>query len=436
MFRNTIRCPFLALLLIGTLALPLCSPALGQALPWQPGIASAQADDYYTAQQPPAPAPKPPAAKAPAAKPPIRQPEPEPTFDTSGMFDSQDVMMRLASVPNMFGDSFGMGGRVLPWAASWQDLFGSHSSNSSDSSSSSYTGADVASAGAVRRVKIAENNKALPMDRVYCSYNHFQNALQGSSFEAPPRDISLDQYTMGLEKTFRDGLWSCDLRMPFSGAYRYNAPDVGAGTGHFGNLAVTLKRRLYTTDTCLMAAGLGVSIPTGSDGTGHVNRVPYVLHNDTVALLPWVGFLSDRFDPLFVQGFLQVDVPLNGDRVRLGDEILGKYNEQTLMYLDLEMGYWLFRNRNGGLLTAMAAMLEFHYTTTLQNTDLVAGSVGGGSLSVVNVANRVDVVNMTVGLHTEITELTHLSVGAVFPLDIYPDRFFDSEIQVFLNRYY
>ena len=241
---------------------------------------------------------------------------------------------------------------------------------------------------------------------------------------------------MGLEKTFRDGLWSCDLRMPFSGAYGYYAPDLGASTGHFGNLAVNLKRRLYTTDTGLLAAGLGISTPTGSDGKGHVNGTPYVLHNDTVALLPWVGFLSNRCDPFFLQGFLQVDVPLNGDRVRLGNEVLGKYNEQTLIYLDLETGYWLFRNRNGGLLTAMAAVLEFHYTTTLQDTDLVVGSASGASLSVVNIHNRVDVVNMTIGLHTEITELTHLGVGAVVPLDTYPDRFFDAEVQIFLNRYY
>ena len=274
------------------------------------------------------------------------------------------------------------------------------------------------------------------MDRVYFSYNHFQNALEGASFLGTPRAMSIDQYTMGLEKTFRDGLWSCDLRMPFSGAYGYYAPDLGASTGHFGNLAVTLKRRLYTTDTCLLAAGLGISTPTGSDGKGHVNGTPFVLHNDAVNLLPWVGFLSNRFDPLFLQGFLQVDVPLSGDRVALGNQILGKYNEQTLMYLDLEMGYWLYRNRTGGLFTAMAAVLEFHYTTTLQNTDLVAGSSGASSLSVVNVHNRMDVVNMTIGLHTEITELTHLGIGGVIPLDTKPNRFFDGEVQIFLNRNY
>ena len=199
MFRSTIRYPFLALLSVGTLALPLCSPALGQALQWQPGVASVQANDYYTAQQPPAPAPKPPAAKAPAAKPPAAkppapQPEPEPTFDTSGMFDSDDAMMRLASVPNMFGDSFGMCGRVLPWETSWCDLFGpySHSPYSPGEISSAQIGADVCPGGGARRVKIAENNKALPMDRVYFSYNHFQNALQGASFLGTPRAMSID----------------------------------------------------------------------------------------------------------------------------------------------------------------------------------------------------------------------------------------------------
>lgn len=423
MFRKSISCATSALLAIATLIPSLASAAPGAA-PAKPGAAAAQGGDYYA----PAPAPKPGVAKPPAAQPeaqPIELPEP------SEMTESQDPLMRLASVPNMFGDSTSLGARLLPWEASYHDLFGP----SVYPSPSLLTGTDLAPGGAARRMKIAENNKALPTDRVYFNYNHFQNALQESSFRGPTRDISLDQYTIGFEKTFRDGLWSVEVRMPFTGGYRYYAPDQGAGTGSFGNLALDLKRRLFVTDSCLVAAGLGISTPTGSDALGYVNGSPFVVHNDAVNLAPWVGFLSDRFDPLFLQGFLQVDVPLNGDRVLLSNQLLGRYNEQTLMYLDLEMGYWLFRDRPG-LITAMAAVLEFHYTTTLQNTDLVAGSVGASSLTVVNVANRVDVVNMTIGLETHIGPLTRLGIGGVVPLDIYPDRLFDGEVQIFLNRYF
>ena len=55
---------------------------------------------------------------------------------------------------------------------------------------------------------------------------------------------------------------------------------------------------------------------------------------------------------------------------------------------------------------------------------------------VTDINNRYDVVNMTVGLHAQLGELTHLEVGAVLPLDDAPDRFFDTEFQIFLNRLY
>ena len=56
---------------------------------------------------------------------------------------------------------------------------------------------------------VAENNKALPMDRVFFQYNGFANALPSH----PGGQTSLHMYSLGFEKTFFDGLWSIDLHM-------------------------------------------------------------------------------------------------------------------------------------------------------------------------------------------------------------------------------
>lgn len=385
-------------------------------------------DEYIMAEQPAAPAPgaQPPVAKPPAVKP-VPKPEPAPEIDEaadvfgpSTRLAAADPTMRLASVPNMFGDSpFGVGGQVFP-----ESGFYPHST----------TYSDLPTAGSARRVKIAENNKALPTDRVFFNYNHFQNALDSFDFNAGSRSASIDQYTLGLEKTFLDGQWSCELRLPLTGAYRAETQGFSVSTSHYGNLALILKRLLYTTDTCAVGAGLGIDLPTGSDVQGHIADTPFAIDNDAVNLLPYIGFLAEPTDRVFFHGFLQVDVPLNGDRVVLGTTQLGKLNEQTLMYLDASMGYWLFRNPNSSCITGVAGVVEFHYTTTLQDADIVSGTDGVYFLGAGNVWNRLDIVNMTLGVHTQIGELSSLGVGAVLPLDDRPDRQFDAEVQILFNR--
>lgn len=327
----------------------------------------------------------------------------------------------------MFGDSLGMPGQVFvgptftPGATPYMD---------------------IPLAGGSRRVKIAENNRLLPTDRVYFQYNHFQNAFEHRDAVAGPGTGSLDQYTLGIEKTFLDGQWSCEIRMPFTGAYRAdipgteNIPGLGLSTSHYGNLAVILKRHLIAGEWWSLGGGLGVDIPLGSDAEGFFDGTPFAIDNEAAHLLPFGAAVIRPTDRLFAQAFLQVDVPLNGNRVVLDTTPLGKVNEQTLMYLDVAIGYWLYQNPQANWLTGLAGILEFHYTTTLQNADVFTGTVGARTLGVGNVWNRMDVVNLTMGLHAQFGEGASLGVGGVVPLDDRPDRVFDAEVQVFFNYRY
>src|SRR5437763_15931806 len=78
-------------------------------------------------------------------------------------------------------------------------------------------------AGGSRIGKISENDSPIPRDRIFFSYNHYQNVFQISETPinppAPPiiRQQPLDRYTLGAEKTFLDGWTSVEVRMPLMG---------------------------------------------------------------------------------------------------------------------------------------------------------------------------------------------------------------------------
>ena len=114
------------------------------------------------------------------------------------------------------------------------------------------------------------------------------------------------------------------------------------------------------------------------------------------------------------------------------------------MYFDVSGGYWLYQNPGGRWLTGLAGILELHYSTTIQDTDTIAGPAGNSFLFFSNTFNRVDVLNLTAGLHIQLTECTTVRLAGVAPLRSTPadffggvrasNKFFDSEIQVQINR--
>jgi hypothetical protein len=387
--------------------------------------------------------PKPPPPKPPVSQPaeaPSRPPEGQPpqTNPVSSIFGGNaPPAEHLAGTPNMFGDFFNnMGGSVV--------ALGPFSSAM----------ADLPLAGASRRVKVAENDNALPQDRVFFLYNHFENALEMHSLmdalNPIDRSFSVDRYTFGLEKTLLDRCWSVELRMPLAGETDFSTPQFGVSGWSTGNLAVIVKRSIYESNTAAVAIGLGIDTPTGSDVQGFASIVApkftfFTMHNDAVHLLPFAGFVRAPNERFFYQGFAQADIAANGNRIDyqgfnssslIQSGPLGILNEQNLLYLDLSGGYWLYRNRCACGLTGLASVLEFHYTTTLQDTDRVFQPVYPPGLRLIfeNFSNRVDIVNLTVGLHAEFANHTLCRVGGVFPLSTGDNRSFNSEVQVQLER--
>lgn len=440
---------------IATVLLPfalagaLSPPILGQdgEVRFKPVVMSVADEDLLLAQQPkpkaqpalPAPAKKAPAADA--KTPPRRDAEPQdetpprpvPTrrdlTPNLGLLAFRTPSSRLASVPNMLGDLFNQGGQV-------------QATNSNLTAVS-----DLAIAGGGYRLKVAENNKALPMNRCYFMYNHFHNALDADGDILTPgseRSLPVDRFTIGLERTFLDDLWSVDVRMPFAASQRLNSGSLAIESGSVGNLQVTLKRLLAQGEYGAVAAGLAVDAPTGSDVTGQFLATNFTMHNEAVHLAPYVGFLHAPNDRFFWQGFLQVDVPTNGNQIDFVDSALpssgtfGTFTEQTLLYADVSAGYWLYRNPYANVVTGLASLVEFHYTTTLSQADVVVGSIPTTPPSTFQfggLVGHVDVTNVSVGLHSELFGDTTLRVAGVFPLQDNLERPFDAEVVVSLNLY-
>lgn len=398
---------------------------------WAQGVQSPE-NPYYGADTLLAQAPAGKTAPAAAANQPAKptapvQPPPQSDFlaDIYGRTAASELGSRLAGTPNMFGDSLESGNGVFV---------------SGPTASSSAT---TPLAGGNRRMKIAENDNSLPQDRIFVLYNHFQDAASIDDITAgstTQRAISLDRYTIGFEKTFLDGLWSFEMRMPFGGGYGYESADFGSFAGQIGNLDVVLKRVVYQSETTVAAIGLCIDTPTGSNATGVGQGVEYDIRNQATFLSPYVGILRRPNDKLFYQAFLQVDVPTNGNRIDYVDTVarttgaFGTLNDQTLMYADLSVGYWLSRNPDADWVTGLASLVELHYTTTVQDADIVTGTTSGRFFSFGNFSNRVDVVDLTMGLHAELKNNTLCRVAGVVPLRTGDDRLFNAEVQVQLER--
>jgi hypothetical protein len=359
-------------------------------------------------------------------------PPPPPAEPLASLFGEEAGLPpidRLAGTPNMFGDLF-PGGSQLSFAAPTAFVSGTF---------------DLPLAGATRRLKVGENNGALTQDRINFVYNHYHNALneEASAFVGDPtqRALSVDRYTLGVEKTLGEGCWSVELRMPLAGETNFATSQVGISGGAVGDLAVILKRIVYMSDCTVVSAGLGIATPTGSDVRGRVFGTAFTMQNQAVYLTPYVALLRTPTDRFFYQGFLEVDVPTNGNRIDYVDTVngsgtFGTLRDQTLLYADLSAGYWLYRNRYAPGLSGLASLVEVHYTTAMENADSVSGFGNGTAsrFSFGNLAGRADVVNLTVGLHAEFAEDTLLRVGGVFPLGTGVNRAFDSEVQVQVER--
>ncbi len=341
---------------------------------------------------------------------------------------SRQVSYRLASIPKMFGDIFVPSGQLVQTRID------------TPSNQPSIFVSDLPFGGA-RRSKITENDHILPDDRVFFLYNHFHNSLtlQQIPFAAPPaiQQSHVDLYTVGIERMYLDDLASVQVRMPFTSSFDAISGPTMLDGGNIGNVSIVNKFLWYTEETLAIGGGVTVDLPTGSDFNITDGGSAWTLHNSSVHLLPFVGFVAVPDDRMFLQFTAQLDFAANGNALTGTDTVGGeRYTEQNLLYLDLNFGKWLYQDPEAEALKGIAAITELHYTSAIQDTDILPVPVPVGAGFLTNFANRFDVLNLTAGLSAQVG-LTDLRVAAVVPLrDGLDNRFFDTEVQVQANRRY
>jgi len=279
---------------------------------------------------------------------------------------------------------------------------------------------------AVRRVKISENNSPIPRDRFIANYNFFNDVIGGIG--------DVNRYAFGFERTFLNGSSSIEVLFPFASTLAADqvANGVIAKNTQFGDIPIILKTILAERDEYVLAGGLGITVPTGSDARVFNTNGNEIIHIDhaSVHLLPYLALLRGYDSGWYWQSFLQMDIDSNGNSVQAdlsGANLrpVGVLQEQTLLFADLGVGYQ-FTELGDDSPLAIAATAELHYATALQKSD----SIRAGTLDIRNLVNRFDVVNLTLGVNFLTNRNFSIRPAMVIPLS---DDQFDYEAMVQAN---
>lgn len=292
------------------------------------------------------------------------------------------------------------------------------------------------SGGAIGKVKLAENNSARPQNRVFFDYQFF------SSVPLLTSGVDVTRITPGFEKTFigpLGNLASFEVRVPMGLTLSSEILADAANdleSAEMGNLSLAVKFLFYEAPLMQMAFGMGLTLPTAedvslslADGTKLIE-----IDNQAVHITPYVAALFTPSYNVFGHAFVQLDYDTNGSAVSMnpdgsGLRHVGRLTDQTTLYLDGSIGYWLYRN-DDAFFSGVAGMAELHYNKTLEH----ANTVASGNLVVGDRNANVDLINSTLGAHVRIGQ-TVVTNGVSFPLNK-SESLFDWEYRLFVNRYY
>jgi hypothetical protein len=257
-----------------------------------------------------------------------------------------------------------------------------------------------------RSFKVADNQSPDAQDRVYVSFNYFDNLFVSANRSAGTDLHNLQVYreSFGLEKTCLGGDASVGLRLPLNTlSADPDSTGVGGAATAVGDLSVILKAVLCRSadNNRLLSAGLAVTVPTGpgSFAGDDLRRT----HDTTFQ--PYVGYLW-KGNSCYLQGFAALDVPSAG--------------EATVLFNDVGVGYYLYRAPGTGRrLSAVAPTVELHVATPLSQR---------GSPDLRDPTRLPDFIDLTTGVNVDLFRRTRLGVGVVTPLT--GPRPFDVEVVV------
>lgn len=291
----------------------------------------------------------------------------------------------------------------------------------------------LAPGAGIGRFKTSDSNSPIPRDRLFLDYSLFRNA------RLTPDDIDVQRFVPGLERTFIDGLTSLELRLPIAMTLNSNtftdSNAVDRQNTEFGNIAIAAKGVLWSTDGFVLTSGAILQTPTADDIVfGNGSGVEAIrIENNQYRILPFLATLHHN-DQWFWQNYAQLDLATNGNKVFINNDgqqfdQIGVLQEQNYLYLDTSLSRWLHRNYRRQ--TGVAMTLEFHYNSTIGDSDTVRINDNRGTVQMGSQDFSADIVNMNIG-PTFLYGATTVTVAYGTPLT--DDRGADSELRVLLNR--
>jgi hypothetical protein len=249
----------------------------------------------------------------------------------------------------------------------------------------------LSSAARASSFKIADDESALPQDRVYFGFNYFNDVNQAANLRlgGNVNDMNIYRETFGFEKTFLDRHASIELRMPLATLdVNSDVPGLGGSDTDIGDLAVDFKFAPYLDFATgnVVALGLVVTAPTGPSEFNPFNDV---------ILEPWVGYWWG-WGNFFIQEFLSLAVPTDARDV-------------MLLFNDIELGYYLYRNPNpNAWVSAIVPTFEAHVNTPLNHRGLFRIEE--------DPIGTPDWVTLTPGTTFVVGQRATLAVGAAIPV--------------------
>jgi len=289
--------------------------------------------------------------------------------------------------------------------------------------------------GVVGRTKISEDNNPLPRDRVIFNYDYYSNTI------LTPTGYDVHRFSPGFELTFLDRMASVEVRAPFGSTLDSTilADGVSNRATEFGNVNVTLKALAVRSSDLVVATGVGVSLPTGSDGVVRsLDGSELVrIENNAYLITPFVAAAITPTDRWFAQGWLQLGFDPMGSPVLFnagpaGMVGVGRLHDQTLLSADVQVGYWAVRNPPGSAVRGIAPFVELHYNTPINDAD----AVHAGGLTIQSTNNRFDELNLTLGAAAFVGDNLLVSAGVAIPVRGDGDRFFDYQAGVRVNWFF
>jgi hypothetical protein len=252
----------------------------------------------------------------------------------------------------------------------------------------------------VRGFKIAENQSPQPQDRVFFTFNYFNdlNEALNRRFEAPVGGMTAFRYVFGVEKTFDDGWGSVGARLPLdqlsaNSTISGNFAKPGGTSTSLNDLSLFTKYVLKADPETgsLISVGLEMTLPTGPS---QFAGAKYIEGIHSTEIQPFIGYLLIR-DRFYLHGFTSMSAPTSVRNV-------------TMVYNDVGVGYFLFRAEDPDcFIRNIAPTFEVHVNSPLTHRDWFNANDPSGTA---------DVVDLTYGVNVGLSRSAVLTFGWVTPV--------------------